>query len=109
MEEEILEALRVGPLSTADLADTLRQDRNAVYRCCCRMEIRKELRSTLEPGKKLLFCTVHKKVVTAAIFQECKDEGHQMAAFFIQVRIWEICIVARAARRAPRRRGRRAA
>ena len=89
-EDRIEKALAAGPLSTANLAEAIGEDPKKVYRCCRDMESRGLLQSTRAQGTRLLFCVEHKQVVTAAIYEECKAEDHQMAVFYNQVRIWSL-------------------
>jgi DNA-binding transcriptional regulator YhcF (GntR family) len=86
----IIAALKHGPLSTRDLAETLGGNMSVIYRICREMEADDLLKSTKVDGVRLIFCIDDKKVVTGEDYEECKEKGHDFRSFRNKVRIWRI-------------------
>jgi hypothetical protein len=90
LDNKILNALKKRPLSTKVLADAVGEDKKRVYGRCRRLERDGSLESSLVPGARLLYCVDDQRVVTGAEYEACKDENHDLRAFFNEERLWRL-------------------
>lgn len=90
LDSKILKALKKRPLSTKVLADTVGEDKKKIYSRCRWLERDGSLESSLEPGARLLYCVDDQRVVTGAGYEACKDENHDLRAFFNEERLWRL-------------------
>lgn len=90
LDNKILNALKKRPLSTKALADAVGEDKKRIYSRCRRLERDGALESSLVPGTRLLYCVDDQRVVTGAEYEACKDENHDLRAFFNDERLWRL-------------------
>jgi MarR family len=86
----IRDALQTEPLSTRDLASRLSIKSSSVYRQCRRLEEEGLLASSLTEGSRLLFCVDDREVITAANYERCRAEKHEIRTFLGKKRMWEL-------------------
>ena len=96
LEDDIIEVLRGGPLSTGALADEVGANRGSVYRTCTRMERDGILTSDLKrSNKRLFYCPLTGEVLTSDNYDEIMeliehsdDENAVLLPFYPKVRVW---------------------
>ena len=90
LSRSIISKLESGGLSTPDLAAAIRKPKPQTYRLCCRLEEMRLLKSSLQRGRRLLFCVDDRIVVTTETYEDCKD--HELRFFYGKVRVWKLAL-----------------